>query len=123
MEGEQKCKNCGPGCTCDPCTCAPGCPGNCGPKPGMMKHPFPPMLPPLFPQARVLEPAPYFEGQVWYDGKIENIKLTDYKDKWVVLFFYPFDFTFVCPTEICSFSDASDNFAKINTQIIGASCD
>ena len=123
MDGEQKCKNCGPGCTCDPCTCAPGCQGNCGPKPGMMKHPFPPMLPPFFPQARVLEPAPYFEGQVWYDGKIENIKLTDYKDKWVVLFFYPFDFTFVCPTEICSFSDASDNFSKINTQIIGASCD
>ena len=43
--------------------------------------------------------------------------------KWVVLFFYPFDFTFVCPTEICAFSDASDNFAKINCQIIGASCD
>ena len=57
--------------------------------------------------------------------KEENyfFKLTDYKDKWGVLFFYPFDFTFVCPTEICSFSDASDNFAKINTQIIGASCD
>ena len=54
---------------------------------------------------------------------IKTIKLEDYKDKWVVLFFYPFDFTFVCPTEICAFSDASDNFAKINTQIIGCSCD
>ena len=40
-----------------------------------------------------------------------------------LFFFYPFDFTFVCPTEICAFSDASDNFAKINCQIIGASCD
>ena len=70
-----------------------------------------------------LEPAPCFEGQVWYDGMIQNVKLSDYKDKWVVLFFYPFDFTFVCPTEICAFSDASDNFAKINCQIIGASCD
>jgi alkyl hydroperoxide reductase subunit AhpC len=73
--------------------------------------------------ARVLEPAPYFEGQAWFDGQIQTIKLSDYRGKWVVLFFYPFDFTFVCPTEICAFSDASDNFAKINCQVIGASCD
>ena len=116
MEAEKKCQ-CGPGCTCPTCTCPPGCQGNCGPKM------FPPKFGPPFPIARVLEPAPYFEGQVWYDGSIQNIKLTDYKDKWVVLFFYPFDFTFVCPTEICAFSDASDNFAKINAQIIGVSCD
>ena len=116
---EQKKCQCGPGCTCVECTCPPGCPGNCGPKDCC--KPFPKFCP--FPQARVLEPAPYFEGQIWYDGMIQNIKLTDYKDKWVVLFFYPFDFTFVCPTEICAFSDASDNFAKINCQVIGASCD
>ena len=119
MEAEKKCQ-CGPGCTCPECTCPPGCPGNCGPK-GFPPKFGPPPFP--FPIARVLEPAPYFEGQVWYDGSIQNIKLTDYKDKWVVLFFYPFDFTFVCPTEICAFSDASDNFAKINAQIIGVSCD
>ena len=95
MEAEKKCQ-CGPGCTCPTCTCPPGCQGNCGPKM------FPPKFGPPFPIARVLEPAPYFEGQVWYDGSIQNIKLTDYKDKWVVLFFYPFDFTFVCPTEICA---------------------
>ena len=67
----KKCQ-CGPGCTCDPCTCAPGCPGNCGPK--ACCKPFPKFC---FPQARVLEPAPYFEGQIWYDGMIQNIKLTD----------------------------------------------
>ena len=99
MECEKKCE-CGPGCTCPKCTCPPGCPGNCGPKGFGM--PFPPKFCPP-PQARVLEPAPCFEGQVWHDGQIKTIKLSDYKDKWVVLFFYPFDFTFVCPTEICAF--------------------
>ena len=113
----EECKKCGPECKCGPnCTCPPGCKGNCGPKMCPPKPCFPCV-------ARVLEPAPCFEGQVWYDGMIQNIKLSDYKDKWVVLFFYPFDFTFVCPTEICAFSDASDNFAKINCQLIGASCD
>ena len=114
MEGE-KAGKCGPGCKCgDDCKCPPDCKGPCGPKMfGMPPKPFC--------TAKVLEPAPYFEGQAWVDGMIQNIKLCDYKDKWVVLFFYPFDFTFVCPTEICAFSDASDNFAKINCQIIGVS--
>ena len=137
MEGEQKCQ-CGPGCKCGPnCTCPPGCKGNCGPcgegctcgtdckcPPGckgncgskMCPMGFPPK--PFFPVARVLEPAPCFEGQAWFDGMIQNIKLSDYKDKWVVLFFYPFDFTFVCPTEICAFSDASDNLAIYFSKII-----
>ena len=93
-----ECQKCGPGCTCGPeCKCPPDCKGNCGPK---MGGPFPPR--PFMPVARVLEPAPCFEGQIWYDGMIQNVKLSDYKDKWVVLFFYPFDFTFVCPTEICA---------------------
>ena len=92
-----ECKKCGPGCTCGPeCTCPSECKGNCAPK--KCGGPCPPK--PFCPIARVLEPAPYFEGQVWFDGMIQNVKLTDYKDKWVVLFFYPFDFTFVCPTEI-----------------------
>lgn len=43
--------------------------------------------------------------------------------KYVVLFFYPLDFTFVCPTEIISFSDRSDEFKKINCEVIGASVD
>ena len=63
MEPEKKCE-CGPGCTCPKCTCPPGCPGNCGPKG------FPPKFCPP-PLARVLEPAPYFEGQIWFDGMIK----------------------------------------------------
>ena len=132
MEVEQFCE-CGPGCRCgDNCTCLPGCPGDCGPcGPCDPFEPFQPNeicgLPPLGPKPpktpRVFEPAPDFEDQAWFDGMIQTIKLFDYRGKWVVLFFYSFDFTFVCTTEICAFSDGSDNFESINCQIIGASCD
>ena len=44
--------------------------------------------------------APYFEAEAYHNEEIKNIKLSNYKGKWVVLFFYPADFTFVCPTEL-----------------------
>lgn len=56
-------------------------------------------------------------------GEIQEISLSDYKGKWVVFFFYPLDFTFVCPTEIIAFSDRAHEFAALNTQVIGASVD
>jgi alkyl hydroperoxide reductase subunit AhpC len=54
---------------------------------------------------------------------IAPVSLSDYKGKWVVLFFYPLDFTFVCPTEIVAFSEAAAEFAKLNTQVLGVSVD
>jgi len=57
------------------------------------------------------------------DKSFGKISLSDFKGKWVLLFFYPLDFTFVCPTEIIDFSDMSVEFNKINTQVIGASVD
>lgn len=57
------------------------------------------------------------------DGSFKQIKLSDYKGKYVVLFFYPLDFTFVCPTEIIAFSDQNGAFEKRNTQVIGVSID
>ncbi|KAK9404330.1 peroxiredoxin-1 [Crotalus adamanteus] len=57
------------------------------------------------------------------DGQFKDITLSDYRGKYIVLFFYPLDFTFVCPTEIISFSDRSDEFKKINCEVIGASVD
>ena len=121
MSEPAECPKCGPGCKCGPqCQCPPGTKPPCGGCPCPMKFPRPPMIP----IARMMEPAPDFMGQVFHDGQIKDFKFSEYcKDKWAVLFFYPFDFTFVCPTEICAFSDASDNFAKINCQVIGASCD
>lgn len=75
------------------------------------------------PKAIIGKPAPEFIGDAWNGKDIKQIKLSDYKGKWVVLFFYPMNFTFVCPTEICNFSDASEKFKSINTEIIGCSID
>lgn len=49
--------------------------------------------------------------------------LSDYKGKWLVLFFYPLDFTFVCPTEITAISDAASKFEELDTEILGVSID
>lgn len=72
---------------------------------------------------QVSRKAPAFEGEAVVGKEFKNIKLSDYKGKYVVLFFYPLDFTFVCPTEITAFSDKAAEFEKINTQIIGCSVD
>jgi peroxiredoxin (alkyl hydroperoxide reductase subunit C) len=52
-----------------------------------------------------------------------NIKLEDYKGKWLILFFYPLDFTFVCPTEITAFSSSIEAFNKENAEVLGVSVD
>ncbi len=69
--------------------------------------------------------APDFDMPSTKDMKAlkENVKLSDYKGKWLVLFFYPLDFTFVCPTEIKSFSDKYDEFKKAGAEILAVSTD
>lgn len=52
-----------------------------------------------------------------------KVSLSDYKGKWLVLFFYPLDFTFVCPTEITALSEAYADFQKLNTEVLGVSTD
>jgi peroxiredoxin (alkyl hydroperoxide reductase subunit C) len=52
-----------------------------------------------------------------------QVSLNDYKDKYLLLFFYPLDFTFVCPTEILEFSKKSRDFNSINTEVLGVSVD
>src|SRR5690348_731147 len=52
-----------------------------------------------------------------------NASLSDYKGKWLVFFFYPLDFTFVCPTEILALSEAAAQFKALNTEILGVSTD
>ena len=74
--------------------------------------------------ALVAKPAPDFTAQaVMPDGSFKEIKLSDYKGKYVILFFYPLDFTFVCPTEIIAFSEKMDEFKKRNTEVLGVSID
>ena len=71
----------------------------------------------------VSNPAPHFTADAAVGGQIKKLSLSDYKGKWVVLLFYPLDFTFVCPTELVAFSDAAADFAKVNTQLLGVSVD
>ncbi|XP_029049979.1 thioredoxin peroxidase 3 [Osmia lignaria lignaria] len=72
---------------------------------------------------QVQKPAPDFSGTAVVNGDFKEIKLSDYKGKYVVLFFYPLDFTFVCPTELIAFSEKISEFKALNTQVIGVSTD
>lgn len=78
------------------------------------------LIAPLLPVSR---PSPAFEGTAVVNGEFEQISLSDYLGKYVVFFFYPLDFTFVCPTEILAFSDRIEEFRKINTEVIACSVD
>jgi len=72
---------------------------------------------------QVGQKAPDFKADAVVGKGFKQVSLSDYKGKYVVLFFYPLDFTFVCPTEITAFSDKAAEFEKNNAQIIGASVD
>ncbi|KAE8689943.1 2-Cys peroxiredoxin BAS1 [Hibiscus syriacus] len=68
--------------------------------------------------------APDFEAEAVFDQEFIKVKLSEYiGKKYVILFFYPLDFTFVCPTEITAFSDRYEEFEKLNTEILGVSID
>lgn len=67
--------------------------------------------------------APDFEVEGVYHSEFRNFRLSDYHGKWLILFFYPLDFTFVCPTEILAFSDRIEEFKKLNCDILGVSVD
>jgi len=72
----------------------------------------------------VAKQAPDFTAQaVMPDGSFKEIKISDYRGKYVVLFFYPLDFTFVCPTEIIAFSTQIEEFKKRNCEVLGVSID
>jgi peroxiredoxin 2/4 len=72
---------------------------------------------------RVGQAAPDFTATAVVDQEFKTIKLSDYRGKYVVLFFYPLDFTFVCPTEITAFSDRYAEFSAVNTEVLGVSVD
>lgn len=70
------------------------------------------------------QPAPQFTAQAVVDGgDFKEVSLSDYKGKFVVLFFYPLDFTFVCPTEITQFRDNLAAFQAAGAEVLGASID
>jgi alkyl hydroperoxide reductase subunit AhpC len=67
--------------------------------------------------------APEFKAQALVDGEFKEVSLRDYAGRWKILFFYPLDFTFVCPTEIIAFSDAANEFKKKGCDLIACSVD
>jgi peroxiredoxin (alkyl hydroperoxide reductase subunit C) len=67
--------------------------------------------------------APDFTATAVVDQEFKEISLSQYRGKYVVLFFYPLDFTFVCPTEITAFSDRYADFSSRNTEVLGVSVD
>ena len=71
----------------------------------------------------VTKKAPEFKETAVLNREFVDVSLEDYKGKWLVLFFYPLDFTFVCPTEITALSDAIDEFKKRNCEVVGVSTD
>ncbi|QCD98101.1 2-Cys peroxiredoxin BAS1, chloroplastic-like [Vigna unguiculata] len=100
---------------------------------------FKPLRTSLNPSSRALKPfvakasselplvgntAPDFEAEAVFDQEFIKVKLSEYiGKKYVILFFYPLDFTFVCPTEITAFSDRHAEFEELNTEILGVSVD
>ena len=72
---------------------------------------------------QVGQPAPGFSLDGVLDGEFVDVKLADHAGKWVVLFFYPLDFTFVCPTEIRGFSGRLAEFEELGAQVLGCSVD
>jgi alkyl hydroperoxide reductase subunit AhpC len=72
----------------------------------------------------VQQPAPDFKAQAVMPNKeFKQVSLSDYRGQYVLLFFWPLDFTFVCPTEIIAFSDRSAEFSKLGVQLLGVSVD
>ena len=67
--------------------------------------------------------APLFTENAFVEGKIKKISLSEFSGKWVVLFFYPADFTFVCPTELGEPADNYEKFKELGAEIISVSTD
>ena len=69
------------------------------------------------------QPAPEFSADAVVGEEFKKVALSDFRGKWVVLFFYPLDFTFVCPTEITAFSDHYSKFKELGAEVLGVSVD
>lgn len=70
------------------------------------------------------KPAPDFTAQAVYgDNEIKPLTLSTYKGKYVVVFFWPLDFTFVCPSELIAFDHRLEEFKKLGVEVIGVSID
>ncbi|MAH07641.1 peroxiredoxin [Candidatus Pacearchaeota archaeon] len=69
------------------------------------------------------EPAPRFQAEAFHNNEVKKINLDQFRGKWVILFFYPADFTFVCPTELGDLADNYQTFQDLNAEILSVSTD
>jgi len=72
---------------------------------------------------KINEQAPEFFSDAFHEEQIKKLSLKDYEGRWVILFFYPADFTFVCPTELGELAENYGTFKKLNTEILSVSVD
>src|SRR3989344_2039419 len=72
---------------------------------------------------KIGEKIPEMEFEVYHNDEIKKVRFSDYKGKWMVLLFYPADFTFICPTELEEAAENYENFKKLNAEIISVSTD
>lgn len=72
---------------------------------------------------RINKPAPEFVADAFHLDEIKRVKLKDYSGRWVVLFFYPADFTFICPTELEALAESYVDFQELNTEVLSISTD
>ena len=72
---------------------------------------------------KIGQQIPDFELEAFQNNEVKKIKLSSYKGKWIVLAFYPADFTFVCPTELTELADLYDEFKKANAEVVSISTD
>lgn len=74
-------------------------------------------------QLEINKLAPFFQAQAFHNNEVKDINIRDLRGKWIVLFFYPADFTFVCPTELGDLADKYNQFQELNTEILSLSTD
>lgn len=72
---------------------------------------------------KINKKAPEFEANAFHNNEFKTIRLSDYSGKWVILFFYPADFTFVCPTEMRDLAENYDKIKSLNAEVLSISTD
>ncbi len=77
----------------------------------------------MFTTIKVGHPAPFFSAKASIANQIQTVTSTDFQGQWIVLFFYPADFTTICPTEVKAFQASLKDFQSMQAQIIGCSTD
>src|SRR3989338_2810100 len=72
---------------------------------------------------KINQQVPDFETQAFHNEETKKIRLSNYKGKWVVMIFYPADFTFICPTELEEAAELHEEFEKLNAEVLSVSTD